>query len=77
MLDEQMDGEAQHRKKLQAVETELADVHRRLSRVWNLVETTDLDPSEATSRIRGTGSVRRGWSWWPTRRAVSCPSGAC
>ena len=53
MLDEEMDGEArEHRRKLESVEAELADVRRRLSRVWNLVETTDLEPAEATSRIR-------------------------
>ena len=53
MLDEEMDGLAhEQRQKLETIEEDLADVRRRLDRVWHVVETTDLDVSDASSRIR-------------------------
>ena len=53
MLDEEMDGVAhEQRQKLETIEEELSEVRRRLDRVWHVVETTDLDVSDASSRIR-------------------------
>ena len=53
MLDEEMDGVAhEQRQRLETIEEELAEVRRRLDRVWHVVETTDLDVSDASSRIR-------------------------
>ena len=44
LVDEQMDGVAgEQRQILASVESELADVRRRLERLYNLVETTDMD----------------------------------
>ena len=41
----------QLREPLEAIEEELAEVRRRLDRIWRVIETTDLDVSDATSRI--------------------------
>ena len=53
MVDEEMDGLArEQRQKLESVEHELAEVKRALDRIWRLVETTDLEMSDAADRIR-------------------------
>ncbi len=53
LVDEEMDGVAhEQRQRLQTVESELAEVRRRLDRLYNLVETTDLDMADVTPRIR-------------------------
>ena len=53
MVDEQMDSVAcEQRKKLEAVEGELAEVRRRLDRLWNAVETSDLEINDITPRVR-------------------------
>ena len=53
MVDEQMDGVAgEQRKRLQTIQTELADVRRRLDRLYDLVETTDMDINDFRPRIR-------------------------
>ncbi len=53
MIDEEMDGvAAEHRKKLEAIDRDLADVRRRLERLYQMVETTDLDLAEIAPRIR-------------------------
>ena len=53
MVDEEMDGVAcEQRKKLEAVEGELAEVRRRLDRLWNAVETSDLEINDITPRVR-------------------------
>ena len=53
LVDEEMDGVAhEQRQKLEAIESELADVRRRLDRLYHLIETTDLDMSDVTPRIR-------------------------
>ena len=42
VVDEEMDGVAsEQRKRLETIDSELADVRRRLDRLYNLVETTD------------------------------------
>ena len=44
LVDEEMDGVAkEQRQKLETIEAELADVKRRLGRLYDLAETTDLD----------------------------------
>ena len=53
MVDEEMDGLArEQRQKLESAEHELAEVKRALDRIWRLVETTDLEMSDAADRIR-------------------------
>ena len=42
----------EQRVKLETVEAELADVRRRLERLYNLVETTDMDIDDFKPRIR-------------------------
>ena len=53
LVDEEMDGVArEQRERLEGIEEELADVRRRLGRLFHLIETTDLAIEDATSRIR-------------------------
>ena len=53
LLDEEMDGVArEQREKLQSVEAELEEVRRKLARVWQIVENTDLELADASERIR-------------------------
>ena len=53
LLDEEMDGVArEQRQKLETIEAELEDVRRRLSRVWQVVERTDLEIADASERIK-------------------------
>ena len=53
IVDEQMDGVAsEQRKRLETVQSELADVRRRLDRLYDLVETTDMDINDFRPRIR-------------------------
>ncbi len=53
LVDEEMDGVAkEQRVKLETVEAELSDVRRRLERLYNLVETTDMDINDFKPRIR-------------------------
>ena len=48
-----MDGIAQEqRKRLRIIEDELEDVKRRLGRIWNAIETSDLDVADASDRIK-------------------------
>ena len=54
LVDEEMDGVArEQRVKLETVEAELSDVRRRLERLYNLVETTDMGIDDFKPRIRG------------------------
>ena len=53
MLDEEMDGVArEQRQQLETIESELADVRRRLDRLYHLMETTELDISDVLPRVR-------------------------
>ena len=53
LVDEEMDGVAkEQRVKLETAEAELSDVRRRLERLYNLVETTDMDINDFKPRIR-------------------------
>ena len=53
LVDEELDGVAhERRRKLAGLETELAEVRRRLDRVWQVIETSDLDLADATTRIK-------------------------
>ena len=53
MVDEEMDGVArEQRQRLETVEAELVDVKRRLERLYDLAETTDLDIDDFKPRIR-------------------------
>ena len=53
LVDEEMDGVArQQRQKLETIESELVDVKRRLERLYDLAETTDLDIDDFKPRIR-------------------------
>ena len=53
MLDEEMDGVArEQRQKLESIEAELEEVRRKLGRVWQVVENTDLELADASERIQ-------------------------
>ena len=53
LVGEEMDGVAhEQRQKLETIESELADVRRRLDRLYHLMETTELDISDVLPRIR-------------------------
>ena len=53
LVDEEMDGVAkEQRQRLETSDSELVDVKRRLDRLYNLVETTDLDIEDFKPRIR-------------------------
>ena len=53
LLDEEMDGvAAEQRKRLETIDEELEDVKRRLGRIWQAIETTDIEMSDASDRIR-------------------------
>ena len=53
LVDEEMDGIArEQRQRLEAIESELEDVKRRLGRLYDLAETTDLDIEDFKPRIR-------------------------
>ena len=53
VVDEEMDGIAQdQRKRLRIIEDELEDVKRRLGRIWNAIETSDIEMADASDRIK-------------------------
>ncbi len=53
LVDAELDGVArEQRRKLTGIETELAAVQRRLDRVWQVIETSDLELADATARIK-------------------------
>ena len=53
LLDEEMDGIAkEQRQKLETIEGELEEVKRRLGRIWQFIENTDIEQAEAAGRIR-------------------------
>ena len=53
LLDEEMDGVAsEQRQRLETIEEELEDVKKRLGRIWQVIETTDIEMSDASDRIR-------------------------
>ena len=53
LVDEEMDGVArEQRQRLETVESELVDVKRRLERLYDLAETTDLSIDDFKPRIR-------------------------
>ena len=53
LVDEEMDGvAAEQRQKLESIEDELEDVKRRLGRIWQVIETTDIEVADASERIR-------------------------
>ena len=52
-VDEEMDGIAsEQRKRLETIDTELEEVKRRLGRIWNAIETSDIDIADASDRIK-------------------------
>ena len=53
IVDEEMDGVArEQRKKLKIIEEELEEVKKRLGRIWLAIETTDIEMSDASDRIK-------------------------
>ena len=53
LLDEEMDGVArEQRERLQTIDEELEDVKKRLGRIWQVIETTDIEMADASERIR-------------------------
>ncbi len=52
-VDEEMDGIAgEQRKRLKTIEDELEDVKRRVGRIWNAIETSDIDIADASDGIK-------------------------
>ena len=53
LLDEEMDGVARRAaERLETIEEELEDVKRRLGRIWQVIETTDIEMADASERIK-------------------------
>ena len=53
MVDEEMDGVArEQRERMDMVEAELAEVRRKMDRLWHAVESTDLEINDILPRIR-------------------------
>ncbi len=53
LVAEELDGIAhEQRQKLETIEAELADVRRRLDRLYHLMETTELDIGDVLPRVR-------------------------
>ncbi len=53
LVGEELDAVAgERRNQLETIESELADVRRRLDRLYHLMETTDLDMSDVLPRVR-------------------------
>ena len=53
LLDEEMDGVAsEQRERLENIEEELEEVKRRLGRIWQVIETTDIEMADASERIK-------------------------
>ncbi len=52
-VDEEIDGIAsEQRKRLRTIQDELEDVKRPLGRIWNAIETSDIDIVDASDRIK-------------------------
>ena len=52
-VDEEMDGIASEQlKRLKTIDDELEEVKRRLGRIWNAIETSDIDIADASDRIK-------------------------
>ena len=53
LLDEEMDVvAAEQRERLETIDEELEEVKRRLGRIWQAIETTDIEMADASDRIR-------------------------
>ena len=53
LVDEEMDGVArEQRERLETVEGELAEVRRKMDRLWHAVESTDLEINDILPRLR-------------------------
>ena len=53
MVDEEMDGVArEQRERLETIDQGLVEVRQRLSRIWHLIEMTEIDMSDASDRIK-------------------------
>ena len=53
LLDEEMDGVAsEQRERLESIEEELEEVKGRLGRIWQVIETTDIEMADASERIK-------------------------
>ena len=53
VVESEMGGETrEQRKRLETIDSELADVRQRLGRLYNLVETTDMEVDDFKPRIR-------------------------
>ena len=66
LLDEEMDGVAsEQRERLESIEEELEEVKRRLGRIWQVIETTDIEkaalgPAVVPGQRRHHRHLRRG-----------------
>ena len=59
MVDEEMDNVArEQRVKLETIEAELAEVRRRMDRLWHAVETSDLEINDILPRLKQHRNVQ-------------------
>ena len=53
LVDEEMDGIArEQRERLETAEAELAEVRRKMDRLWHVVESSDLEINDILPRLR-------------------------
>ena len=53
VVDEEMDGvAAEQRQRLETVEAELGEVKRKLGRIWQFIENSDIEMTDASDRIK-------------------------
>ena len=74
-----MDGaDREQRERLETIEQELEEVKKRLGRIWQFVESTDIEMADAADRIKEHRSGRLNWRTPPRKPALNWPtSGGC
>ena len=60
----------EQRRRLETIESELADVRRRLGRLWDLVETTDDDLPNTVLRIKANRDRQERLEDWAMEAAA-------
>ena len=69
LLDEEMDGvAAEQRQRVESIEEELEDVNKRLTRIWQVIETPTSRWPTPPSESGSTGSAKRSWRSRQRRR---------
>ena len=72
LLGEELDGVArEQRQRLKTTESELADVRRRLGRVWQVIENSDIEMADASHRIKEHRERLEVWAASEARAGLS------